>query len=289
MGAEGWPAASTHPLPCRAPLHCSVHETCSRPPAHCPPPHPCPLPPPPGGNLGFETAPFKLSYEMTQLLDPGGSRASPAFRRFMELTVRVGPGCRCAALLLLRCPAGGAAAAPMQRALRPTMQACRRAGSAGTHSSLLPCILPSPAHPFRALPATPGLPGRPLRGRLGVRRRGADGALAGAPAGGAHAPRGFWEPAPPLGPTPTVLLASAEAGLFLAAPGLPSPAPPSAAHPRSPLPLPPPPLPPQLPCFGYGKPVESLRARFRPELTPSQAAAYMKGLILGAYDKWTTG
>lgn len=51
----------------------------------------------------------------------------------------------------------------------------------------------------------------------------------------------------------------------------------------------PPPLPPQLPCFGYGKPLDSLRARFRPELTPSQAAAYMKGLILGAYDKWTTG
>jgi phosphatidylinositol 4-kinase len=42
----------------------------------------------PGGNLGFETAPFKLSYEMTQLLDPGASRASPTFRRFMELTVR---------------------------------------------------------------------------------------------------------------------------------------------------------------------------------------------------------
>ncbi len=42
----------------------------------------------PGGNLGFETAPFKLSYEMTQLLDPGGTRASPTFRRFMELTCR---------------------------------------------------------------------------------------------------------------------------------------------------------------------------------------------------------
>lgn len=54
-------------------------------------------------------------------------------------------------------------------------------------------------------------------------------------------------------------------------------------------PLPPHPLLPQLPCFGYGKPLDSLRARFRPELTPSQAAAYMKGLILGAYDKWTTG
>lgn len=57
------------------------------------------LPLPPGGNLGFETAPFKLSYEMTQLLDPGGSRASPTFRRFMELTVRVRAGCG----LLLAC------------------------------------------------------------------------------------------------------------------------------------------------------------------------------------------
>lgn len=44
----------------------------------------------------------------------------------------------------------------------------------------------------------------------------------------------------------------------------------------------------QLPCFGYGKPVESLRARFRLELSDAQAAAYMRGLILGAYDKWTT-
>ena len=46
---------------------------------------------------------------------------------------------------------------------------------------------------------------------------------------------------------------------------------------------------PQLPCFGYGKPVEALRARFRLELSDAQAAAYMKQLILGAYDKWTTG
>ena len=52
------------------------------------PPHPAPPRPCAGGNLGFETAPFKLSYEMTQLLDPGGSRASPTFRRFTELTIR---------------------------------------------------------------------------------------------------------------------------------------------------------------------------------------------------------
>lgn len=42
----------------------------------------------PGGNLGFETAAFKLSHEMTQLLDPGGSRASPPFRLFQELCIR---------------------------------------------------------------------------------------------------------------------------------------------------------------------------------------------------------
>ena len=45
----------------------------------------------------------------------------------------------------------------------------------------------------------------------------------------------------------------------------------------------------QLPCFGYGKPLEALRQRFRPELSPSQAAAHMRTLILDSYDKWTTG
>ncbi|GFH25013.1 uncharacterized protein HaLaN_22903, partial [Haematococcus lacustris] len=30
----------------------------------------------PGGNMGFESAAFKLSHEMTQLLDPGGARTS---------------------------------------------------------------------------------------------------------------------------------------------------------------------------------------------------------------------
>jgi phosphatidylinositol 4-kinase len=42
----------------------------------------------PGGNLGFETAAFKLSHEMTQLLDPGGTRASPHFRLFQEMCIR---------------------------------------------------------------------------------------------------------------------------------------------------------------------------------------------------------
>ena len=42
----------------------------------------------PGGNLGFETAAFKLSHEMTQLLDPGGTQTSAQFRRFQELVVR---------------------------------------------------------------------------------------------------------------------------------------------------------------------------------------------------------
>ena len=42
----------------------------------------------PGGNLGFETAAFKLSHEMSQLLDPGGQRDSPQFEGFVELCVR---------------------------------------------------------------------------------------------------------------------------------------------------------------------------------------------------------
>ncbi|KAK9840723.1 hypothetical protein WJX81_000166 [Elliptochloris bilobata] len=42
----------------------------------------------PGGNMRFESAAFKLSHEMTQLLDPGGSRASAPFRRFQELCIR---------------------------------------------------------------------------------------------------------------------------------------------------------------------------------------------------------
>lgn len=42
----------------------------------------------PGGNMGFESAAFKLSYEMTQLLDPGNTRKSPEFLLFQELCVK---------------------------------------------------------------------------------------------------------------------------------------------------------------------------------------------------------
>ena len=42
----------------------------------------------PGGNMGFESAAFKLSYEMTELLDPGNTRKSVHFIRFQELCVK---------------------------------------------------------------------------------------------------------------------------------------------------------------------------------------------------------
>ena len=42
----------------------------------------------PGGNMGFESAAFKLSYEMTELLDPGNTRKSVHFLRFQELCVK---------------------------------------------------------------------------------------------------------------------------------------------------------------------------------------------------------
>ncbi|KAK3278569.1 hypothetical protein CYMTET_13497, partial [Cymbomonas tetramitiformis] len=42
----------------------------------------------PGGNLGFETAGFKLSHEMTQLLDPDGSKRSVHFEQFMHLCIQ---------------------------------------------------------------------------------------------------------------------------------------------------------------------------------------------------------
>ena len=35
-----------------------------------------------------ESAPFKLSHEMTELLDPGRTRASPQYAQFEELCVR---------------------------------------------------------------------------------------------------------------------------------------------------------------------------------------------------------
>ncbi len=42
----------------------------------------------PGGNMRFESAAFKLSHEMTLIVDPGGKRASKHFREFEDLVVR---------------------------------------------------------------------------------------------------------------------------------------------------------------------------------------------------------
>jgi phosphatidylinositol 4-kinase len=42
----------------------------------------------PGGNMRFESAAFKLSHEMTLIVDPGGTRSSREFRRFEDLCVR---------------------------------------------------------------------------------------------------------------------------------------------------------------------------------------------------------
>ena len=42
----------------------------------------------PGGNLGFESAAFKLSHEMTQILDPGARKSSATFQKFQELCIR---------------------------------------------------------------------------------------------------------------------------------------------------------------------------------------------------------
>ena len=39
----------------------------------------------PGGNLGFETAGFKLSHEYTQIIDPGGRRTSKEYLYFKKL------------------------------------------------------------------------------------------------------------------------------------------------------------------------------------------------------------
>ena len=45
----------------------------------------------------------------------------------------------------------------------------------------------------------------------------------------------------------------------------------------------------QLPCFSLGRSVTGLRERFHLEMSEAQAAAFMRGLIGDAYDKWTTG
>lgn len=40
-----------------------------------------------------------------------------------------------------------------------------------------------------------------------------------------------------------------------------------------------------LPCYGYGKPLVSLRERFHLDMTEAQAAAFMRNAISDAYDK----
>lgn len=42
----------------------------------------------PGNNMRFESAAFKLSHEMCQLLDPGAQRTSPSFKLFEELCIK---------------------------------------------------------------------------------------------------------------------------------------------------------------------------------------------------------
>ena len=42
----------------------------------------------PGGNMRFESAAFKLSHEMTLIVDPGGGRDSKEFKLFEDLCVR---------------------------------------------------------------------------------------------------------------------------------------------------------------------------------------------------------
>lgn len=42
----------------------------------------------PGGNMRFESAHFKLSHEMTQLLDPSGAMKSDTWNQFLRLCVK---------------------------------------------------------------------------------------------------------------------------------------------------------------------------------------------------------
>eukprot|EP00898_Chlorokybus_atmophyticus_P009242 jgi/Chlat1/948/Chrsp108S01428 len=42
----------------------------------------------PGGNMRFESADFKLSYEMSQLIDPGGSMKSEEYKYFLSLCIK---------------------------------------------------------------------------------------------------------------------------------------------------------------------------------------------------------
>ncbi|KAJ6849268.1 phosphatidylinositol 4-kinase alpha 1-like [Iris pallida] len=51
----------------------------------------------PGGNMRFESAQFKLSHEMTQLLDPSGSMKSETWTQFLRQLVRKRISCSAAA------------------------------------------------------------------------------------------------------------------------------------------------------------------------------------------------
>ena len=44
-----------------------------------------------------------------------------------------------------------------------------------------------------------------------------------------------------------------------------------------------------LPCFGRGKALENLEARFLLEKSPAEAAAFMRGAVDAAYNSFTTG
>jgi hypothetical protein len=52
----------------------------------------------PGGNLRFESAQFKLSHEMTQLLDPSGTMKSETWYRFVRSDLSA--LCRCVCMYI---------------------------------------------------------------------------------------------------------------------------------------------------------------------------------------------
>ena len=59
----------------------------------------------PGKNMKFESADFKLSHEMTQLLDPGGMRNSKFYHTFEEMCIRAFLAARTIAEPIITCVA----------------------------------------------------------------------------------------------------------------------------------------------------------------------------------------
>lgn len=59
----------------------------------------------PGKNMKFESADFKLSHEMTQLLDPGGMRNSQFYHSFEEMCIRAFLAARSVADPIIACVA----------------------------------------------------------------------------------------------------------------------------------------------------------------------------------------